>query len=284
MDWRLRVAKQAVVGRIPFGEGLRRLKRRLFGYAPDPGNMRSTLANFEQMKAAFEAQGRTFNDATVLEIGTGWFPTIPILLSLCGAKRVLMSDLVPHMDEVTFASTLRFLRQARPDNARLAALSRLEELPLTYLAPFDVSAIPDQSVDAVVSRTVLEHIPEHVLIDLMKALRPKLRKDGLMVHLIDHSDHLEHVDRSISKINFLTWSEKKHAMVNHLTREGENRLRHHEYQRVFDTAGYRVVAADAEVHQPTLELAKDLPLVGPYRDMTAEQLAILSSLYVVAPR
>jgi len=170
-----------------------------------------------------------------------------------------------------------------PANRTLHAIDTIDDLPITYLAPFDPSAVPDGSVDFVISRTVLEHIPPDDLVNLFLALRPKLSPQGLMIHLVDHSDHLEHTDKSLSKINFLTWSVRKHAFVNSLTREGENRLRHHEYLPVFEMTGYQLVTTIADVHEPTRAIAKSLPLVAPYSDMTSDQLATLSSLYVLAP-
>lgn len=104
-----------------------------------------------------------------------------------------------------------------------------------------------------------------------------------MVHIIDHSDHLEHTDKSISKINFLTWSKGKHALINFLTKEGENRLRHHEYRRIFENSGFRVISATTEVHESTRQIAKTLPLVAPYSEMPPDQLAALS-LNVAAVR
>lgn len=283
MDWRLKVGRQAVLARLPFGQALRGVKRRLLGYRPDPDNLGQTLKNWSQMRAALSHTGGSIEGATVLEIGTGWFPTIPILQCLQGARRVFMSDLNVHLDDVSFAATMDFLRQVDPGDARLRAIQSRADLPLTYLAPFDVNAIPDGSIDLVTSRTVLEHIPPDVLLDLFKALRPKLSARGRMVHLVDHSDHLEHSDKSISKINFLTWPDGRHAWINRLTREGENRLRHHEYPPLFAQAGYRVVLEQHKVHEPTRQLAKSLPLQPHYAAMTPEQLATMSSLYVLEP-
>jgi hypothetical protein len=272
-----------VLSRVPFGQTLRRIKRRQFGYAPDPANLLETLSQLTQIKQALQAHGRTFEGATVLEIGSGWFPTIPIMLALGGVERVLMSDLNRHMDDVTFAATLSFLRSVMPENASLKAISRFSDLPIRYLAPFDVDDIADGSLDVVVSRTVLEHIPPNDLSRLLKSLRPKIAARGLMVHLIDHSDHLEHTDKSISKINFLTWSRSKHALINFLMREGENRLRHHEYQGLFEAAGFEVLSASAQIHPPTRELATILPLAAPFAAFSPDQNAALSSIYVLAP-
>ncbi len=284
MDWRLKVATQAVLNRVPFGQALRRLKRRHFGYEPDDANLRETLVHLAQMKAALEAQGRTFEGATVLEIGSGWFPTIPIMLALGGAKQVLMSDLNRHMDEMTFAATLRFLRRVMPSNPGLEAIGAFTDLPIRYLAPFDVDDIPDGSLDVVVSRTVFEHITPNDLLRLLKGLRPKLAAGGLMVHLVDHSDHLEHADKAISKINFLTWSTSKHTLINSLMRDGENRMRHHEYQGLFEAAGFEVLSASAQIHPPTRELAKTLRLAAPFAAFSPDQIAALSSIYVLALR
>lgn len=284
MDWRLEVARRAVLRRLPFGDELRRLKRRWLGYEPDAANLRGTLSNLDEMQSALRELARTFEGATILEIGSGWFPSIPIMLALGGGKRVLMSDLRPHMDEITFGATLRFLREVMPEDQRLRAIRALRDLPVEYLTPFDACAIPDGTIDFVISRTVLEHIPPHDLLDLLRALRPKLARGGLMVHLIDHSDHLEHTDKSISRINFLTWPKWVHLLVNFLMMDGENRLRHHEYRSIFERAGFQVVNELAEVHEPTRARATSLALAPPYSSMTPEQLASLTSLYVLSAR
>ena len=281
MDWRIKVAKLAVLGRLPFGNHLRAMKRSAFGYEPDPTNLRGTLANFELMKSSLQQAGKSFKGLSILEIGSGWFPAIPIMLALEGAKKVTMTDLNVHMDVHTFKATLNFLRSFYPDDKRLKEISAIEDLPLEYLAPFKVSKVPDGSVDCVVSRTVLEHIFPDDLSGLLRALHPKLSTDGVMVHLIDHSDHLEHGDKSISKINFLTWSNENHALVNRLIKEGENRLRHHQYRPVFEAAGYRIVNETTVLDEATKAIAGSLKLVHPFASMTPEQLAIMTSVYTV---
>lgn len=282
MDWRIEVLRRAVSARVPFGFALRRLKRLQFGYEPDPANLRGTLSNFEQMVAAIKAVGRSFEGATVLEISSGWFPTIPVMLAMSGAKRILMSDLIPHMDEVTFAATLRFLQNTFPTNSRLNGITRLSDLPITYMAPFRANEVADGTINFVISRVVLEHIPQNDLVHLLTVLRLKLAPDGLMVHVIDNSDHLEHSDKSISKINFLTWTKGKHALINSLMKGGENRLRHQEYPRLFESAGFQVISAVMQIHEPTREIVGTLPLAAPYSSMSADNLAALGSIYVLA--
>jgi hypothetical protein len=205
------------------------------------------------------------------------------MLTLNGAKRVLMSDLTPHTDDVTVAATLRFLRSTFPNDSRLNRISKLADLPITYMAPFHVDKIGDGTLDLVISRTVLEHIPPTDLERLLSALRPKLKANGLMVHVIDNSDHFEHNDKSISRINFLTWTERKHAFINSLIKGGENRLRHHEYPHIFERAGLRIVSTAMQIDEPTRAIAKALPLASRYSTMSPDELATLTSIYVLAP-
>lgn len=279
----MHVARLAVLKRLPFQDELRRLKRRLTGYAPDPGNLRGTVYDFEDMEAELRRTGRSFAGSTVLEIGTGWFPTIPITLCMRGARHVFMTDLNPHLDEVTFASTVAFLRREGGDYSRLPERSRLADFPLTYLAPFDVADVAPTSIDVVISRAVLEHIPEEQIASLFRALRPKLSANGVMLHCVDHSDHLEHRDKTLSKANFLTWGDRKHALVNRLTGEGENRLRHSDYVRLFEATGYKILMEKGEAHPETEQRLKHLKLSKRFQGRPLAELATLRSVYMATP-
>jgi hypothetical protein len=104
-----------------------------------------------------------------------------------------------------------------------------------------------------------------------------------MVHLVDHSDHFEHQDKSITRINFLTWSEKKHVLINFLIKAGENRMRHHEYQKVFTDSGYELINEESDLDPKTLESVASLELTYPYCKMQPEQIATVTSIYSVKP-
>ena len=283
MGWKLYVAKRALVNRLPFGAGLRALKRSLFGYSPDLGNLSDTLVGLRWMQEELERAGRSFEDAEVLEIGSGWFPCVPLALVVAGAKRVHMTDLNRHMDQVTFSATLAFLREKFPNELALSGVKQIEDLPLSYHAPFNVDQIQDGSLDYVVSRTVLEHIESQALIDLLGLLKFKLKPDGLMLHLVDHSDHMEHRDKSISKVNFLQWTPTFHRWINGLIREGENRLRHHQYAELFAAAGLAVQSVDNQLHEPTLHRVRSLKLAAPFDEMEPADIAVLASLYLLRP-
>ena len=282
MDWRLQVLSMTLKSRMPFSNSMRRLKRRMLGYKPDSENLSYTLENLEQMQSELASLNRSFR-GIILEIGSGWFPTIPLMLAMDGAKHIYMTDLNPHMDDLTFQATVDYLRRYRSESEFFTAINSLDDLPATYLAPFNIDQLDHNSIDYIFSRTVLEHIPPKEIVELLSALRPKLASGGLMVHLIDNSDHLEFADKSISRINFLTWSKRKHSFVNSLIAGGENRLRHHEYPPIFRQAGFEVLSEKGLVDKSTLDIARFLVLQPPFTEMSSEQISILTSIFILAP-
>ena len=292
--WKLHVAKTALRERLPLRRQARQLKRRLRGYEPDPSNIGSTLEDLARLAAVMGRRGLRFH-GTVLEIGAGWFPLAGILVRTLGAERVLLADIEPHMDATTFraARATALSRTDRiaelfgiaADSVRqlLATAESPSDIGLEYRAPFDLSAIPNGSVDIVMSRACLEHIPVPDLRRLMADLRPKLAPDGIMAHAIDHGDHLAYADRSINRLHFLTWSEARHKIVWRLMKGGENGLRDGEFARLFADAGYEVLASEGEVHEPTLRGIGRLQFRPPYDGMAPEELATLTSWFVLRP-
>ena len=279
MKWKKLLVKKAIVGRIPFADTLRIFKRKIFGYPPNANNMELTIKNYERIKSEIEKLKMPIKNSTILEIGSGWFPTIPILFARDGAKKIIMSDLNIHMDEITFRETVAYLKKSFPDDDYIQSLTGFASLPIDYLVPFNASNLKDKSLDVIVSNTVLEHIPKSDIYNLFASLRPKIADDGKMVHLVDHSDHFEHYDKSISRINFLTWSLERHALINYLIKDGENRMRHHEYHQLFMDSGYDVVNERIDLDEKTLEIVETLDLVYPYSKMRPEQLSVLTSIY-----
>ena len=283
MNWKALIVKKAVIGRLPLADQLRTFKRKTVGYPPNPDHLELTIRCYGRIKKAIESLGHSINGSVVLEIGSGWFPVIPILLARDGARQIVMSDLNVHMDDITFRETASFLKKRFPDDEYIQNIKEFQSMPITYCAPFDAARIGDNSLDIIISNTVLEHIPRSDIYNLFSTLRPKISPAGSMVHLVDHSDHFEHYDKSLSKINFLTWTEEKHAVINYLIRDGENRMRHHEYHQVFADSGYEVIEEETDIDEKTLQTVDTLQLVYPYSRMQPEQLAAITSIYSCRP-
>ena len=284
MNWKAVLLKRALVAHLPLANELRKLKRQLFGYPPNPAFIDSTIKNYGRLKNMLGATGFALRDSVVLEIGSGWFPVIPILMLRDGAAKVALSDLNPHMDSVIFRETATCLKQRFPDDEFIQELSSIDGLALEYLAPFDPNSIQDESFDLVYSHQVLEHIMPEALYRLFTSIRPKIKANGCMAHIIDNTDHFWHFDKDISRVEFLRWSNQKHALINILLKGGENRLRHGEYGKLFEDCGYQIDKENSFIETETLEQLPQMELAYPFSVIDAEELARLDSLYIASPR
>lgn len=117
---------------------------------------------------------------------------------------------------------------------------------ISYRAPYDVSRtdFDDDTFDACVSTNTLEHIPRESLVQIFTELRRIIRPGGLISAIIDYSDHYAHTDRSISRLNFLSFSDKEFSRYNHKVHY-QNRLRHYDYEEMFADLGFELVRHEA---------------------------------------
>lgn len=270
--WHRHALQLTVQTHIPFADALRKLKRRLFGYSYDPSNISGALKWAGRVADLAQAHGRPVQGAVVLEIGSGWFPVLPMVLTAKGAGLVVMTDIEAHQDE----GTTEAARKAVEARGETPALDRLK-----YVAPFEPGMLAESSVDMVVSRTVLEHIPPDDLSTLLTHLRGRMKPGGLHIHLVDNSDHWEHRDKSISRIEFLTRPAWLHKLLWWALDGGENRLRHSQYVELFRAAGYDILHAEPKVCPRTLADAKRLKLQEPFNRMPVEDLAAIQSVFVL---
>jgi SAM-dependent methyltransferase len=299
MNWKLRCAINTCKALVPFHERLRQWKR-MRAYAGDAHNEQQTidqgLLQIEWISGEIQLAA-----ANVLEVGTGWEPLIPILFSLAGARRIYTCDLNRLCAISTFEAALASIRRHREQiQQRLhltsmefdAALdldhstgleAALEKLRITYLAPCDCRNVPldSESLDVVTSRAVLEHIPPGIIAGIYTDSFRLLRRGGVMCHIVDNSDHWQHVDRSISRVNFLKFPDWKFrwTCVNGL--DYQNRLRHSEHVGLMTGAGFEVLREERDVDAGSIEALRTLQVAPRFKRFSAEDLAVLTSTLLV---
>lgn len=243
-------------------------------------------------------------DKDCLELGTGWSPVIPLVFYLSGCKSLLLIDGQRLMDDHTFQETCKQLMDhSKEISAKIKLeehsvknkLSKLATMPLrsalteincNYLAPYDLlnTDIPDQSVDIITSRAVLEHIPPEIVKNLFYQFKKLLRKDGAMCHIIDNSDHWEHNDKSISRLNFLKYSKSAFNIISSMNPlDYQNRLRHSQYKKMLEDASFRVVYDESPPDDKALDDLSSFKIHPYFNQFSREDLAILTS-YIVASR
>jgi hypothetical protein len=210
-----------------------------------------------------------------LEVGTGWVPTVPLLHLLCGAKRLYLTDVVRYLDEQTLnlarhniqlhAGLIERELQLPPSVIKefFERIPRIQQGRLEYLAPVKWNSVRSASIDYVFSRAVLEHVPPGQIPELLAVVSRVLKTRGLMANIIDNSDHFQHKDKSISRLNFLKFSTTTWSLICALT-DQQSRLRHSDYLEIFASSGFRIAHEEKYIDEDALVDLDRVPIHSEY--------------------
>jgi SAM-dependent methyltransferase len=254
----------------------------------------------------FKSHAEPIRDGiNVVELGTGWFSTVPIALWLCGADKVRTYDIVQHLTSARLTATLqkfvdtdhngtlmdhlpgadagRVTRLASlVDDARRAAPAELlKRIGIEYIVQdFTRNDIPPQSVDLIISHAVFEYPDPDLIMDLLKEFRRILRPGGVMSHWIDLRDEYAYFDNKITPYNFLRFSPQSWRLINNPLIP-LNRLRISDFRRAIGQAGFRIVEENI-VRGEQADLAR-VPLAREFRAYATDDLLALDAWLVCAP-
>jgi len=289
--WRQKAAILNAVARLPqpIGDRLYYAIQRTAGglRRVDPEDRFRAALN---IAVRLEANGCSLANATVLEVGTGWRLNIPLALWLLGAQRVVTVDLHRYLrpalvrtDLATIRAELeRYRALFGPRAASDCFRRRFDQLlafrgtsadllrltGIDYRAPADATRLQleNQSVDAYVSFTVLEHIPPAALAAILREGQRVLRPHGLQVHFIDFSDHSAHTDPSISSVNFLQYDDATWDRIAGNRYAFHNRLRVDELTALVQGSGIEIIALDTAPDARSIAaLEAGLPLAARFQ-------------------
>lgn len=295
MDWRSKARIQAACAAVPRGDALYRLVQRRYGsLAPDPFRR---LPVHVSMLRELRALGVEPGGARCVEVGTGHMPIAPVAFCLAGASDVVTVDLHRRLD-LRMTSLMLHRMAAEQDRVvalydgvadtqrlrrRLAVvagladrpLELLEQLGVRYVAPGDAAALPhaDGTVDVHFSMTVLEHVEPDALRAVLREAHRVLSPEGVAAHLVDPSDHFAHQDRSITRINFLQFTERRWLRLAGNEFSYANRLRASQLAAAFRHAGLRLEREEPTVDQRSLDaLRSGFPLDSAFRELDEQDL------------
>lgn len=238
---------------------------------------------------------------SVLELGTGWYPVVPIGLYLCGArvwtvdrmsllrasevKEVLrlflehtqrggLTEILPYVYEDRISSLQNLLDDDRP----LPPAEMLKKLDIHHvICDARSTGLETSPIDLFVSNNTLEHIPEDVIYKIFLEFGRIASPGAVMSHFIDMKDHYANFDRSITHYNFLKYSSSWWRLFNN-DLQYQNRLRISDHRRIHQAAGFKIVYEINEKGSP--EELECMTISEEFRRHSNEELLVFGSWMV----
>jgi SAM-dependent methyltransferase len=279
MKWQKKAKIMKIFSNIPMGGVLYKFLQKKFGrLTSDP------LPNIKkQIEIAnclhqynFPIEGKIF-----FEVGTGHNVIVPVGFFLSGAKGVITVDLYRRLDYSILKNSLFYLTKNRHLieslysnitnftmlNERLDLLSEYWSTPrqfikmanIQYLSPADAANtnLSNDSIDYHISANTLEHIPYEVIRNIFIEAKRILKDNGIAIHFIDLSDHFQHQDNSISRINFLRFSDNEWSYIAGNQFAYCNRLRVNDYLNLFNKLRFDIVHVEKIIDENSMNKIQD---------------------------
>lgn len=263
------------------------------------------LENAQQFETAFDmleqleqadAQSSPSHKRRVLEVGTGWIPAVPVILTLAGYE-VVTFDIHRHVTPRLFRQTLNVVRtrldriaeccgcsveliQSRLDvmTSQKTLKAAMQALHGEYLAPMPSSQLPfaEQSFDAVVSNLVLQCVPARHLPNLIAETQRVLKPEAVAIHRMWLGDEYSVCDADRDPLHFLhyketTWQRWFNHNLKHL-----NRWRASQFLNLFEDYGFEVEQSEQQIHQPSIELLQRIGVDETFEGMSWNEIATIS--------
>lgn len=235
-----------------------------------------------------------------LELGTGWYPIVPIALYLCGANRMVSIDISDLLESHAIKATIQKFLDYHNTNRlaafvpalpeRIAFLETLltkEGTPNQLLAHINCEALlvdarktpfESASFDLIHSNNTFEHVFPDVLKDILIEFNRLLKPDGISTHFIDLSDHFAHLDKSITVYNYLKFTPHQWGLIDNSI-QPQNRWRINQYRELIGETGFDILEEENRVG-----LISDLDkvkLAAPFNEFRKEDLLVTHSLVVL---
>ena len=231
----------------------------------------------------------------IFELGTGWYPVIPIAFFLNQAERVVTCDVAPLMSKARIINAIEFflryhkngklglfipfekeqmllLEDLYRQRAQLSLYELLSALNIRYIVG-DVTQMnfEENSFDLIISNNTFEHIYPAILKRLLQQFKLMVKEGGGMVHFVDMSDHFAHLDSSITIYNFLQFTSRQWAWIDN-TIQPQNRWRIDDYRSLYNKLEIPITE---EINRPgNLKQVEKLSLAPPFREKAVVDVAI----------
>jgi SAM-dependent methyltransferase len=297
VSWKIKAALQTGLSLAPNPEELNLWFQRRVTHGLPPADERilEKVGWARHHVAQYGLHGaRPLRGSRFFEFGAGWDFAQALAQHALGVQEQLVVDIRrlgrTDIAEAAVASLDRLMPEfsAAPGSRGSDVQATLEGLlaayGIEYRAPADARAtgLPEGSIDCVTSTDTLEHIPPEDIAAILRECHRILSDDGIMSFRVDYRDHWAYFDRRITPVNMLQYSNRRWARYNP-SLNYQNRLRHDDYARLFDAAGFTIVQNEQE---PALDESREFltrcTVAAEFRSYTLEALLVPSATFTLA--
>ena len=306
MNWRIKGIVQKVLSTTPGGARINDILQRTAGGLRhiDAAVDSKVVDDWVVLARQLGELNVRMPGAMLVEVGTGWFPVLPLCFALAGARTCHTFDVNRHLD---LRLTRRAIARLKMHLSRIAdtagvsldevqrryqdlssapdVLTALARAGVRYHAPADAAqtGLGNQEVDAVFSNSVLEHVPSRDITALLRETARILKPDGVSLHSANCGDHYVYFDRSITAINYLKYSERQWTRWNNRLLY-QNRLRPIDLLGLAEDAGLQIVLSRFAPKEQLLRILPTLGVADQFTTYAPEQLCATSIDFAGRPR
>jgi SAM-dependent methyltransferase len=310
-DWKMMAKVQDILGIIDGPKSCRvhNWMGRLVGSIKKPFDPVPAMTRGVEMLKRIKKYSSMFAGKTFFELGTGWSPNLPLTLWLAGAEKTITIDLNTYMQKRYVWESLATISERRVDiealfgsffdkkrfndllqfagmkNTKLKDF--LDLCRINYIAPGDAARtnLPDCCIDFHVSCDVYEHIPPEILRNILLEGNRIIKKDGLFVNSIGLEDHFANFSKTVSKINFLQYSDDEWKKYNNNKYVYVNRLRYDDFFTMFNDVHHEIIAAEPGINQDIKDMLDrgSMKIDVKFQNKSTEVLASLKPWFVTRP-
>jgi len=300
--WRRRALVYKLFSLFPFGNRLFDTVRATVGL-----NRNFDLArrhySIVEMSYMLAQAGKSVKGKDLVEIGAGWHPVLPALFYGMGAKSIVMTDIVKHIQQSYVEQTLDYLIAHVNEVADLAEIpanqlltrwaglhphgkpwqKHWKEHGIEYHAPFDFRKTKWQadSVDMIYSNSCISYIPKRTLEKIFQESARILKPGGWIAHNLMPYDDYASSDPSITPLNFLRYDEEIWERIGNCGLHYQNRLRPIAYLSLAERYGLSIRFLERRQHHIKKKMLIRSDLDEEFRYLPEEELLCAHFLMVV---
>ena len=292
LGWKRKAAAFRFFDAVPGGHRLHYLTQRYVTRSFPRNLAEHDRWQFEHA-ATFRAHfNGSLGQARLFEFGAGWDLHSSFVQWCYGLNTQIVVDIarLARLDLVNH--TIAYLRQHPPPGATRVPQSLLRpplgeslaaEYGIHYRAPSDArrTQLDGGSIDLVSTTSVLEHVPLEALSAILLECKRLTHAGSVLSHVVDYTDHYAHTDPTITRYNFLRYSDAEWTRYNpgiHF----QNRLRHAEYGRLFQRAGFRTLSVRATADPAAATALGSVPLAAQFQSVPPDELLPQTGHWVLA--